>query len=139
MTFQWFIKQNNERKLLCIFIHWLIAPQGILQKYSPIILHSPFLIVYVRNSYEHIIVLLNVLHGDTCQCVGTATPGLTLLFISLIFFFLQTFSFLLIKQLVQGNSRNYTTLHGWHPYGELSRTISLSLNDPDIFRLDQLE
>lgn len=55
------------------------------------------------------------------------------------FFFLQTFSFLLIKQLVQGNSRNYTTLHGWHPYGELSRTISLSLNDPDMFRLDQLE
>lgn len=66
-------------------------------------------LIYIRNSYENVIVLLNVLHGDTC--VGTLIPGLTLLFILLIFF-LQTFSFLLIKQLVQGNARNYTTLHG---------------------------
>lgn len=88
-----------------------------------------FNLLYIRNSYEHVIVLLNVLHGDTC--VGTPIPGLTK-------FFLQTFSFLLIKQLVQGNSRNYTTLHGRHPYGKLLRSISLSFHDPDIFRLDQL-
>lgn len=48
-------------------------------------------LIYIRNSYENVIVLLNVLHGDTCQCVGTAIPGLTLLFISLIFFFYKLF------------------------------------------------